>query len=93
MCLRGRNVEDARSRSLLLRPPHLESDLFSDWVALGAGVGRAWAIVLAVESHIDSDGDGHVQGLRVVLGSAVVLVPRGVSHGCTVARLEVVLPC
>jgi hypothetical protein len=76
---RRRDVEDARCSTLFLCTPQLCARLLHDGIPLTTRVGLLLVHGLAVEAHVDSDGDGELEVLRVVLGAAMVLVPGGIS--------------
>jgi hypothetical protein len=67
--LRGRDVEDAGRRALLLRAPIrlLQARLCHDGVSFVAGVCGLGVGGPAVEAHIDGERDGELEVLRVVL--------------------------
>jgi hypothetical protein len=89
------DVEDACCSALFFGAPSLRRHLLGDRIPLTACVGRLVVDRLAVQAHVDGDGNGELEVLRVVLGAAMVLVPssvNGVGKGTMVWHRERTMP-
>lgn len=91
---RGRNVEYSSCSTLFLRAPGVGvySRFLNDGVPLIALAAQFWADRLAIVSHVHGERYGELEVLRVVFGSAMVMVPGSISCFAVVVQ-SIDLPC